>query len=80
MPAELGEDEILVAFVPRPGQQLQAEEIAAWCAQHLSAIKQPRYVVQVELLPHTPTHKVQKAVLRADATLKARAVDLQANR
>jgi hypothetical protein len=27
-------------------------------------------------LPHTPTHKVNKQVLRNDSTLKARAVDL----
>jgi hypothetical protein len=29
-------------------------------------------------LPHTPTHKVQKTVLREDRTLKERAIDLQA--
>ncbi len=28
-------------------------------------------------LHHTPTHKIPKAVLRADAVLKAGAVDLQ---
>jgi crotonobetaine/carnitine-CoA ligase len=31
----------------------------------------------VDELPHTPTHKVAKAVLRQDATLKVRAADLQ---
>jgi crotonobetaine/carnitine-CoA ligase len=40
----------------------------------------PRYVVFVDDLPHTPTHKVLKAQLRKDATLKERATDLQAAR
>jgi len=43
-------------------------------------MKVPRYVAVVDDLPHTPTHKVAKAVMRSDATLKARAVDLSANR
>ena len=42
------------------------------------AIKVPRYVVFVDSLPHTPTHRVAKFKLREDATLLARAVDLQA--
>mgnify|MGYP003345727990 CR=1 FL=1 len=29
----------------------------------------------VDALPHTPTHKVAKHVLKADANLRARAVD-----
>ncbi|HET9404851.1 MAG TPA: AMP-binding protein [Burkholderiales bacterium] len=78
--SELGEDEILVAVTLKPGQSCSAQDIAAWSRQHLAPQKAPRYVVFVDELPHTPTHKVQKAVLRADATLKARAVDLQANR
>jgi hypothetical protein len=32
----------------------------------------------VDELPHTPTHKIAKQVLKADTTLKSRAVDLQA--
>ena len=78
VPSELGEDEILVAIVPRPGVELAPQEIAQWCRERLAAMKVPRYVVFLDELPHTPTHKVQKAVLRADPTLKARAVDLAA--
>ena len=39
--------------------------------------KVPRYVVFVDELPHTPTHKVAKMTLRGDATLRQRAVDLE---
>jgi crotonobetaine/carnitine-CoA ligase len=77
VPSELGEDEILVAIVPKAGVTLTAPEIAQWCAERLAAMKVPRFVLFVNDLPHTPTHKVAKHALKSDATLKARAVDLQ---
>ena len=77
VPSELGEDEILVAVVPKPGQTVSAEEIARWCRERLAPMKVPRYVLFMDDLPHTPTHKVQKTALREDRTLKSRAIDLQ---
>ena len=77
VPAELGEDEILVAVVLKPGQVLAAQAIAQWCRERLAPQKVPRYVVFVDELPHTPTHKVAKMVLRGDAALRQRAVDLE---
>jgi crotonobetaine/carnitine-CoA ligase len=77
VPAELGEDEILIAVVLKPGHAATAQEIAQWCGKHLAPQKVPRYVLFVDDLPHTPTHKVAKAALKKDATLKARAIDLQ---
>lgn len=76
--SELGEDEILAAVTLKPGQACTPGEIAEWCRRHLAPQKVPRFVVFVDELPHTPTHKVQKAALRADRSLKAKAVDLQA--
>jgi crotonobetaine/carnitine-CoA ligase len=78
VPSELGEDEILVAIVPKPGASVSAEEIADWCRARLAAIKVPRYVAFVDALPTTATERVQKFQLRGDATLRARATDLQA--
>jgi crotonobetaine/carnitine-CoA ligase len=75
--SELGEDELLVALVPKPGTDLTAEEIADWCARHLALVKRPRYVALLDALPHTPTHRVAKFKLRDDPTLLGRAVDLQ---
>jgi len=77
VPSELGEDEILVAIVPKPGVTLTPQEIAQWCAERLAAMKVPRFVLFADALPHTPTHKVAKHALKSDKTLKARAVDLQ---
>ena len=77
VPAELGEDEILVAAVPRPGATLTAQAIAEWASKHLAPIKVPRYVAIVEELPHTPTHRVAKFRMKGDRSLIERAVDLE---
>ncbi len=76
VPSELGEDEILVAVVRRAGAALDARDVASWCAEHLAPIKVPRYVVFVDTLPFTPTHRVAKYKLASDPELRARAVDL----
>lgn len=75
VPSDLGEDEILVAVVLRPGATATAREIADWCAARLAALKVPRYVIFVESLPHTPTHRVAKFKLPKQA-LQAQATDL----
>jgi hypothetical protein len=36
--------------------------------------------VFADKLPHTPTHKVAKHILKKDDTLRGKAVDLQAHR
>ena len=52
------------AFVElRPGADTKAEDIIAWCRQHLARFKCPRYVTFVEL-PKTSTGKIQKFKLR----------------
>ncbi len=76
VPAELGEDEILVAIVKKPEAEVSAQDIAAWCRERLAAIKVPRYVAFAESLPLTATQRVQKFQLRQDASLRARAIDL----
>ncbi len=76
--AELGEDEIMAVVLPKPGSAIKADDIRRWCAERLAAHKVPRFVVFVDELPHTPTHKVAKFLLKKDPTLRARAVDLQA--
>jgi crotonobetaine/carnitine-CoA ligase len=76
VPAELGEDEILAAIVKRPGHDVTAADITQWCKERLAAMKVPRYVLFVDELPHTPTHKIAKAALRQDRTLTQRAVDV----
>lgn len=79
VPNDLGEDEILVAAILRPGATLTEPGLAEWVRQRLAASKAPRYVIFVPALPQTPTHRVAKFKLRGDTTLQQRAVDLTAN-
>ena len=79
VPDALGEDEILVAVVPKPGASVTPHEVADWCRAHLAAIKVPRYVAIVESLPLTPTHRVAKYQMRQDKSLRERATDLAAS-
>jgi len=52
------------AFVElKPGASATAEEIVAWCRQHLARYKCPRYVVFQDI-PKTSTGKIQKFRLR----------------
>ena len=76
VPAELGEDEVLLAVVKQPGSALTERDVAEWCRARLAAFKVPRFVLFVEALPHTPTHRVAKFELRKDASLRSRAVDV----
>jgi carnitine-CoA ligase len=78
VPAELGDEEILAAVIVKPGQTLQAEELAAWCADKLAAMKIPRYIVFVDALPHTPSHRVAKHRLKSNPDLLRSAYDRQA--
>ncbi len=77
VPSELGEEEILVVIVPEPDARLQAEDVIAWCREHLAPMKVPRYVAFADSLPHTPSHRVAKHRLKAQTDLIARAVDMQ---
>ena len=76
VPAELGEEEVLLAVVRKPASSLTEAALAQWCRERLAAFKVPRYILFVDSLPRTPTHRVAKFELRKDATLKERALDV----
>jgi crotonobetaine/carnitine-CoA ligase len=76
VPAELGEDEVLLAVVKKPGSTLTEQQLGAYCGTRLAAFKVPRYILFVDELPRTATHRVAKFELRKDTTLKSRAFDL----
>ena len=80
VPSELGEEEILVAIVLKPGHTLTPAEVRDWCRERLAALKIPRFVVFVDEIPHTATHKIAKAMLKKDETLVGRADDAQAGK
>ena len=64
VPADQGEDEVMVAIVPEAGEEIDLSELHA----HLSAVMPtfvvPRYIDIVAALPRTPSSKIQKGPLR----------------
>lgn len=65
VPSELEDEEVKVAVVRRPEAELDAAELAAYCAERLPGFMVPRYLEFVDELPRTPTDKVAKHELRA---------------
>lgn len=76
VPSELGEEDILVVVVTRPGKTMLAQDVADWVAKHLAAIKIPKYVVFTDELPKTPTGRIEKFKLKNNARLLKRATEI----
>jgi crotonobetaine/carnitine-CoA ligase len=78
------EQEIMLDVVLKPGQQLQAVELARYINDNAPYFFVPRYILMVDALPYTPTNKVQKFLLRergvTAATWDARAAGFRAER
>jgi carnitine-CoA ligase len=75
VPSELGEEEILVVVVPRSGGRLTVEDVLDWCRGRLAPMKVPRFITFTESMPHTPSHRVAKHLLKLDKSLRERAID-----
>jgi crotonobetaine/carnitine-CoA ligase len=77
VPSELGEDDILVVVVLKPGVKMEHADVIEFCRSKLAPMKVPRFVVFAETLPHTPSHRVAKHRIKADTALIARARDME---
>jgi crotonobetaine/carnitine-CoA ligase len=66
IPAELGEDEVMVAIVLQPGARLQPEDLMRYCEAHMAYFMIPRYVRFVAALPKTGTERTMKYQLKAE--------------
>jgi len=62
--SELGEDEIMICLMLKPGRTLAPEELIAFCHERMAYFMVPRYVRIMEQLPKTATQRTQKAELR----------------
>lgn len=67
VPSELGEDDVMAWLVPAPGAELDYAEIIAFCVEHMAYYMIPRYLDRLEVLPKTPSEKVEKYKLAVDA-------------
>lgn len=64
VPSPLGEDDVKIVVVLRPGQQLTPQELWAHCEKNMPRFWIPRYIEFRDKLPRTPTEKVEKYRLR----------------
>ena len=66
IPSELYDDEIKAYVVIKPNENLDPIEIIEWCKDRLAYFKVPRFIEFRSELPKTPTHRVQKYILRKE--------------
>ncbi|MGZ4583209.1 MAG: AMP-binding protein [Mycobacterium sp.] len=65
VPSELGEDDILLIVVPRPGTALDHAELLDFCAERMPYFCVPRFVETVNELPKNGIGRIRKDMLRA---------------
>ena len=69
--AEVGEDEVKVVVVRKPGGALTEEALLRHCVDEMPYFMVPRFVEFRADLPRTPTQKVRKVVLREEGITPA---------
>jgi crotonobetaine/carnitine-CoA ligase len=74
--SEVGEEEIKLVAVLRQGGRVEPEALLRWCLSEMPYFMAPRFIEFVDSLPRTPTQKVRKVDLRADA-INARTWDCE---
>lgn len=65
VPSELGEDEVKIAVMLKPGAKLSPADLIEFCKNRMAYYAVPRYVEFVDELPKTGTHRIQYAALKA---------------
>lgn len=71
VPSELGEEEVKVVVVLRPGTTLDPLDLVRWCEERLAYFAVPRYIEFRDSLPKTATERVEKYKLKAEGVGKA---------
>ncbi|MFX0081784.1 MAG: AMP-binding protein [Candidatus Hodarchaeota archaeon] len=62
--SELGEDEVMVAVVLKPGESMTPEELLDFCQGKMAYFMIPRYIDFVEKLPKSEVHRIMKRFLK----------------
>lgn len=66
VPSELGEEEVKICVVLRPGQTMAPVELIRWCEARMAYFMVPRYIQLCDALPKTATERVEKYKLKQD--------------
>lgn len=64
VPSPATEEDVAVAVVLRPGAALTDGELRAYCEGRMARYMVPEHVLFLDLLPKTPTEKIDKPVLK----------------
>lgn len=62
--SELGEDEVMVAVVMKPGKSMTPVELLNFCQGKMAYFMIPRYIDFVEKLPKSEVHRIMKRFLK----------------
>ena len=54
-------------IIPRPGVEIQPEDVRAFCRGKIAWFKVPKYVAMISGFPLTASGKIQKYILREQA-------------
>jgi len=65
VPSDLGEDEVMIWLKPRPGTQLDLQDIIKHCKQNMAYFMIPRFIDMVDHIPRTETLRIQKKEMKA---------------
>jgi acyl-CoA synthetase (AMP-forming)/AMP-acid ligase II len=66
VPHDVRGEEVLAIVAPKPGTEIDPDELAEWASERIARFKLPkRFEVRAEL-PKTPTGKISKAPLREE--------------
>jgi fatty-acyl-CoA synthase len=58
------QEAVCAVLTRQPGASISADEVIAYCRDHLAGYKKPRHIVFMDELPRNPTGKILKYVLR----------------
>jgi crotonobetaine/carnitine-CoA ligase len=64
VPSELGEDEVKICVVLKPECTLTAGELIEYLNERMPYFAVPRFVELMDILPKTPTQRVEKYKLK----------------
>jgi len=62
--SELGEDEVMVAIVLKPGETMSPTELLDFCQDKMAYFMIPRYIDYVDKLPKNEVHRILKRILK----------------
>jgi len=62
--SELGEDEVMISVVMKPGQEMKPEEILDFCQGKMASFMIPRYINFLNELPKNAVHRTLKRELK----------------